>query len=269
MTIKDTLKKQINQAVSKQYRLVGLGFNVDYPPSVELGDYSTNVALMLGHQFKKNPLDIAAGLAKELSTHKMWRLVSVAPPGFINFYLDNHWAARQLSVVAREGTKYGSSRLGRNQTVVIDYSSPNIAKKMHVGHLRSTVIGAAICNLYKFLGYKVISDNHLGDWGTQFGKLIYEYKQIYGHKIKKNITVEEMESLYLGFHQKAKENPVLEEEARKELKKLQDKERFNYQLWQLFYQVSLKEFRKVYNLLELNLIIGTAKAFTTHACRHC
>lgn len=249
MTIKDTLKKQINQIVAGQYGLLGFDFKVDYPPQADLGDYSTNVAMLLGQKLKKNTLDVASELAKQLANKKMWGKVEAVKPGFINFYLNQKWAAGQVAEIGKENKNYGGSKEGRGKTVVIDYSAPNIAKKMHVGHLRSTVIGAALYNIHKFLGYKVIGDNHLGDWGTQFGKLICEYKKIYGEKIKKNITVEEMEKLYLDWHKEAKDKPGMEEEARKELKKLQDKEKFNYQLWQLFYKVSLAEFKKVYGLL--------------------
>ena len=249
MTNKDTIKKQIRQVLTDKYQADGLDFNVNYPPLPEMGDYATNVALVIGKELRKNPLTIANELMNNLGKNKMWNKVTVAKPGFVNFFLNQNWLTAQLGIILKQGKKYGNSNEGKGKTVVIDYSAPNIAKKMHVGHLRSTVIGAAICNLHKFLGYKVIGDNHLGDWGTQFGKLIFQYKKIYGETIKKNITVEEMEKLYLDFHQEAKERPEMEAVARKELKKLQDHEKFNYRLWQLFYRVSMTEFKKVYDLL--------------------
>jgi len=199
MTNKDTIKKQIRQVLTDKYQADGLDFNVNYPPLPEMGDYATNVALVIGKELRKNPLTIANELMNNLGKNKMWNKVTVAKPGFVNFFLNQNWLTAQLGIILKQGKKYGNSNEGKGKTVVIDYSAPNIAKKMHVGHLRSTVIGAAICNLHKFLGYKVIGDNHLGDWGTQFGKLIFQYKKIYGETIKKNITVEEMEKLYLDF----------------------------------------------------------------------
>lgn len=261
MTIKNTLKKQINQAVARQYNLLGFDFDINYPPTSELGDYASNAAMILGQKLKRSPLDIASGLAQQLARNKMWEKVEAVAPGFLNFYLSKERAEKEMGKILKQGKKYGGSNEGRGKTVVIDYSAPNIAKKMHVGHLRSTVIGAAIYNLYKFIGYKVVGDNHLGDWGTQFGKLICQYKKIYGQKIKKDISVEEMERLYLDWHKEAKEKPEMEEAARKELKKLQDKDKFNYALWQLFYKVSLEEFKRLYELLRVKFEAWHGESF--------
>ncbi len=260
MTVKDTIKQQIKQAIADKYGLKKVEFQVDYPPREEMGDYSANVAMILAKQLKNNPLEIGQTIAEQIK-HKMFEKVEVVKPGFINFYLSQAWAAEQVRNILKQGKKYGGGRQGRGQTIVIDYSAPNIAKKMHVGHLRSTVIGAAIYNLYRTLGYRVIRDNHLGDWGTQFGKLIYQYKQMYGEKINRRITVDKMEKLYLDFHRQAKDNPQLEEYARQELKKLQDKDKFNYALWKLFYRVSLKEFKRLYKILGVDFDLWNGESF--------
>lgn len=260
MTVKDTIKQQIKQAIADKYGLKKVEFQVDYPPREEMGDYSANVAMILAKQLKNNPLEIGQTIAEQIK-HKMFEKVEVVKPGFINFYLNQAWAAEQVKNILQQGKKYGGGRQGRGQTIVIDYSAPNIAKKMHVGHLRSTVIGAAIYNLYRTLGYRVIRDNHLGDWGTQFGKLIYQYKQVYGEKINRRITVDEMEKLYLDFHRQAKDNPQLEEYARQGLKKLQDKDKFNYALWKLFYRVSLKEFKRLYKILGVDFDLWNGESF--------
>ncbi len=260
MTIKDTIKQQIKQAVADKYGLKNVEFQVDYPPQEKMGDYSANVAMVLAKQLKANPLEIGQTLAEQIKPG-MFEKIEVVKSGFINFYLSHTWAAEQIKNILKQGKKFGSSRQGKGQTIVIDYSAPNIAKKMHVGHLRSTIIGAAIYNLYRALGYRVIRDNHLGDWGTQFGKLIYQYKQLYGEKIRRQITVDEMEKLYLDFHRQAKKDPSLEEYARQELKKLQSKDKFNYRLWKLFYRVSLKEFKRVYKILGVDFDLWNGESF--------
>lgn len=260
MTIKDTIKQQIRQVIKRKYKLKETEFQVDYPPQTEMGDYSSNVAMVLAKQLKSNPIKIGQIIAQEIKS-EMFDRIEVVKPGFINFYLNQSWAARQIRDILKQGKKFGCSQQGKGRTIVIDYSAPNIAKKMHIGHLRSTVIGAALYNLYQALGYRVIRDNHLGDWGTQFGKLIYQYKQVYGEKINRHITVDEMEKLYLDFHQQAKHNPELEEHARQELKKLQDKEKFNYQLWKLFYQVSLQEFKHMYKILGVDFDLWHGESF--------
>ncbi len=263
MTIKDTIKKQINQILVDNYKLADINFQIEYPPKDELGDYSCNVAMLLAKQLKQNPMSLAKEISQKIKATKseMFKKIELAQPGFINFYLDDNWVQENIKNILVQGKKFGSNSRGNKQTVVIDYSSPNIAKKMHVGHLRSTIIGDAIYRLHKFNGYKVIRDNHLGDWGTQFGKLIYMYKKKYGEQLKTTITIDEMEKLYLDFHHQAKNNPELEEAARQELKKLQIQNKFNYKLWQLFYHISLNEFKKLYNLLDVDFDIWHGESF--------
>lgn len=255
MTIKHTIKQQINQALEELYNIEKATFNVDYPPNDNMGDYSCNIAMVLAKRLKKSPLDIGQELSQALnrlsakSAKRLFEKIEVVKPGFINFHLSPEFLSTQLEIILSEGENFGRGTEGKGENIVLDYSAPNIAKKMHVGHLRSTVIGAAIYNIYNFLGYNVVRDNHLGDWGTQFGKMIYMYKQRYGEEIKQDISVNEMEKIYLEFHRLAKENPELENEARAELKKLQNKDEFNYKLWRLFYDTSIKEFQRVYNIL--------------------
>ncbi len=260
MTIKDTIKQQINQVLADNYKLTNVNFQIEYPPKTELGDYSCNVAMLLAKQLKQNPMVLAKNIIQSLKS-EMFKKIELAQPGFINFYLDDSWVQKNIKNILEQGKKFGTSQKGKRQTVVIDYSSPNIAKKMHVGHLRSTIIGDAIYRLHKFNGYKIIRDNHLGDWGTQFGKLIYMYKEKYGEELRTTITIDEMEKLYLDFHQQAKTNQQLEEFARQELKKLQTHDKFNYKLWQLFYRISLDEFKKLYHLLDVDFDVWHGESF--------
>ncbi|MFH1890667.1 MAG: arginine--tRNA ligase [Candidatus Kuenenbacteria bacterium] len=262
MIIKDTIEDEINQVLKTKYHLQGFEFHIESSKNKAHGDYATNAAMVLASILKRDPMEIAEEIAGFMKTgNKLFGKIEAVRPGFINFYLSRDFLKNELNKMLKKGDEYGRVNIGKGKRAVVDYSAPNIAKKMHVGHLRSTIIGAAICNVHRFLGYKVIGDNHLGDWGTQFGKLIYMYKQKYGKKIKEDIKLEEMEKMYIDFHQKVKKNSSLEEKARLELKKLQDKDRFNYKLWQLFYEVSIGEFKRIYKILEVHFDTWHGESF--------
>jgi len=151
-----------------------------------------------------------------------------------------------------ENEKYDFSFLNTDKTVIIDYSSPNIAKRMHIGHLRSTIIGDSIKRILQFLGFHTLADNHIGDWGTQFGKLIVAYKNWLNKRAYEEDPIGELERIYVLFSEEAKKNPVLEDEAREELKKLQLGDEDNQKLWKEFIDISLKEYNKVYDRLDVN-----------------
>jgi arginyl-tRNA synthetase len=139
------------------------------------GDYQANCAMSLAKQLGKKPPEVARAIVERLPLDDMLEPPVIAGPGFINLTLKSEWLARQVQHMAGED-RLGVAPVASPRTVVIDYSSPNVAKPMHVGHLRSTIIGDALARLLRFLGHKVITDNHLGDWGTQFGMLLYGYK---------------------------------------------------------------------------------------------
>ncbi|MCK5475476.1 MAG: arginine--tRNA ligase, partial [Candidatus Pacebacteria bacterium] len=187
--------------------------------------------------------------------------VTIAKPGFVNFRISDKRLAENLNKILKRKCKFGKSSIGDGKTVIIDYSAPNIAKPMHIGHLRSTIIGQSLYNIYKFLGYKVISDNHIGDWGTQFGKLIYAYKH-WGNKkeIDKN-PIEEMTKLYVRFHKEVEKNPDLEESARKETKRLQEKNDENIKLWKFLVKESLKDYNKIYKTLNVKFDYVLGESF--------
>src|SRR3989344_5801200 len=211
--------------------------DIQTPELGEQGDYSSNMAMQLVSQFPisnfqfpikdiKNPRQLAEKIVEKLNEDKDLKKIvdkiEVAGPGFINFWLKKEVLVSELTKVLSEAEKYGSSNLGKGKTVVIDYSSPNIAKRFGIGHLRSTIIGQALYNLYSFLGYKAIGDNHLGDWGTPHGKILYELKtkKLRGknkretREILNNLTIQDLEDLYVQFGKEAAENPGLQEEAR-------------------------------------------------------
>jgi len=186
--------------------------------------------------------------------------IEVAPPGFINIWLQNEYLISQLAEVLKKKEKYGSSKLGKGKTMVIDYSSPNIAKPFGIGHLRSTIIGQAIYNLYKFLGWKTIGDNHLGDWGTQFGKLIVAIRR-WAKKPVSQLTIADLEKLYVKFHQRASKKPQLEDEAREWFKKLEEKNSEARKIWKTCVEVSLKEFDRIYQLLGVKIDYTLGESF--------
>lgn len=182
--------------------------------------------------------------------------------GFLNIYVKRSLFAKAiLDEIHQEHENYGQSYIGKDQTVVMDYSSPNIAKSFGVGHLRSTMIGNALKNIYKKCGYNVVAVNHLGDWGTQFGKMIVAYT-LWGNdeEIKQNPIVE-LQKLYVKFHDAEKENPALEDQARDVFKSLEEGNETYYRLWQWFKEESLREFMEMYDLLGVTFDSFNGEAF--------
>ena len=216
----------------------------------EFGDFQTNFAMVSSKLIEKNPREIASTLVENFSENDIIQKLEIAGPGFINIYLKNGFLNEEIKKVENE--KYDFSFLNTDKTVIIDYSSPNIAKRMHIGHLRSTIIGDSIKRILQFLGFHTLADNHIGDWGTQFGKLIVAYKNWLDKKAYEKDPIGELEKIYVKFSDEAKINPALEDEAREELKKLQLGDENNQKLWKEFIDISLKEYNKVYDRLNVN-----------------
>jgi arginyl-tRNA synthetase len=235
-------------------------FQVEHPEKKEFGDYSTNLAFLIAKELKKKPNEIANQIAKSVEKEKIFERVEVKEPGFINFFLSLDFLFEELKKILKEKENYGKSKTGKEKTVIIDYSSPNIAKPFGIGHLRSTIIGQALYNIYKFLGYKVIGDNHLGDWGTQFGKLIFAIKN-WGKKKVEDYSIEELEELYVKFHKEAEKNPQLEEEGRKWFKKLEEGDKGTKRIWKILVKISLKEFERIYELLGVKFDFALGESF--------
>lgn len=253
---------------------------LEHPKDEHHGDYSTNIAMALFGQVSKgekvskvskgwsSSLDLAREIASKFKVQSFDKAqdkssklkVMVAAPGFINFWLSEKYLLDNVKAVLEEKEKFGSKKEDPNKKVVVEYSSPNIAKPFTVGHLRSTIIGDAIANLLQANGWKVFRDNHLGDWGTQFGKLIYAIKEMgkdeEGRLVDYELAIEkskdplrELVSLYVIFHNEAEKNPRLEEEGRKWFKKLENGDKEARRLWKKCVEWSLKEFGKIYDAL--------------------
>ena len=233
-------------------------FGADYTEKVdiqnstkrEFGDFQTNFAMVSSKLIGKNPREIASTLVDNFKENDIIEKLEIAGPGFINIYLKNNFLNEELKKVENE--KYDFSFLNTDKTIIIDYSSPNIAKRMHIGHLRSTIIGDSIKRTLQFLGFNTLADNHIGDWGTQFGKLIVAYKNWLNKKSYEEDPIGELERIYVQFSDEAKKNPALEDEAREELKKLQLGDEENQKLWKEFIDISLKEYNKIYDRLGVN-----------------
>ena len=216
----------------------------------EFGDFQTNFAMVSSKLIGKNPREIANTLVDNFAENDIIEKLEIAGPGFINIYLKNSFLNEEIKKVENE--KYDFSFLNTDKTVIIDYSSPNIAKRMHIGHLRSTIIGDSIKRILQFLGFHTLADNHIGDWGTQFGKLIVAYKNWLNKRAYEEDLIGELERIYVLFSDETKKNPALEDEAREELKKLQLGDEDNQKLWKEFIDISLKEYNKVYDRLDVN-----------------
>ncbi len=216
-------------------------------PLKEHGDYASNVAFSLAKKEKKSPREIAEKLEKRVRSELFSKVE--AKDGFLNFFLSEKALKEELLTVINEREDY--KRGGEGGVMVIDYSSPNIAKPFGIGHLRSTIIGQSLYNIYSFLGWSVTGINHLGDWGTQYGKLLYQIKK--ENKDPEELSVKELEDLYVRFHKDMENDPRLEEKGREWFLKLEKGEEEARRLWQICKRKSLEEFEKIYEELEVSI----------------
>lgn len=225
---------------------------LEVPPDSALGEYAFP-CFPLAKQFKKAPQLIATELAqREWSSPYLEKVENAGP--YLNFYVSRTYLFKELLPrILREGPAYGTlTAEGEGKTVVVDYSAPNIAKPFSVGHLRSTVIGNALCRLYRALGYKVVGINHLGDWGTQFGKLIVAYRRWGESERLLENPVQYLYQLYVRFHQEVEQEPELDEEARSWFRRLEKGDTDAYKLWEHFRALSLEDFRRLYRYLGIS-----------------
>lgn len=212
------------------------------------GDYQCNAAMGLARVLKSNPRQIAERAVATLAPLDWVSQTEIAGAGFINIHLAHEKLADHLETIASDD-HLGCPPLGAGRTLVLDYSSPNVAKAMHIGHIRSTVIGNALDRMHRFLGYRVIADNHLGDWGTQYGLLIMGYKHFADPDALAQRPMEELERLYTKSYEQSKADENWLQQARTELVKLQQGDPDHLALWQKFVDLSLKEFDRIYQRL--------------------
>ncbi len=229
-----------------------VGFDVLTPPDEKMGDYSVNLAFVLAKKEGGNPKEVGKDLvdkfSKDQEFKKHFDQIELAGNGFINFYLSQDFLQKQLKEIHKQGDSFGKSKEGNDETIIVEYSSPNIAKPMHIGHLRSTIIGDALANIHEALGYKVIRWNFIGDWGTQFGKLIAAWKDEEMGGKKDISTLEDMVKLYVEFNQMDLASREGKERAgQEEFAKLEAGDKENRKIWEDFRKISLDVFSNVYN----------------------
>ncbi len=228
----------------------------------QFGDYTSNVAFGLAKRLKMPPQELASSIAGQINDSGHAELNKAeAVGGYINLFLSQDFLHDQLRVIHKSKNTYGQSAIGKGKKIIVEYSQPNIAKKMHIGHLRTTVLGDTLANVYETTGHKTIRWNYLGDWGTQFGKLIAAYKLWGSKKTVTDNPIQALLDLYVRFHQELKNNSELEELGRAEFKKLENGDRENLKLWKWFKKESLKEFNKIYKMLDIKFDIWIGESF--------
>lgn len=226
----------------------------------KFGDYQCNAAMELARVLKKAPRQIAQEFVDAAELPDFVEKIEIAGPGFINFFLSN--TALSAYIEALESDPYlGAEQVGQGRLVIIDYSSPNVAKPMHIGHIRSTVIGNAIDRLYRFRGYNVIADNHLGDWGTQFGLMMIGFRKFANEEALQIAPVEELERIYVESYNRSKEDASWRELAKSELVKLQQGDAENRALWEKFIELSIEEFNTIYDRLGVKFDLYRGESF--------
>ena len=233
---------------------------IETPPNYDLGDYALP-CFKFAKSLRKSPNIIAEDITKELEGNEYFEKI-VNNGGYINFFVNKTLLAKNvLGEVAEKGEDFGRSDMGKGGNVTIDYSSPNIAKSFHVGHLRSTVIGNSLYKIYDFLGYNSIGINHLGDWGTQFGKMIYAYKEWGNDELIEKDPIKSLQALYVKFHDEAEKDDTLEDKGREWFKKLEDGDEEAKKIWKWFIDLSLEEFSRIYKLLNVEFDHLTGESF--------
>ena len=263
-TPRQELEARVASAVSKLFSPAPPTPFVRPCPDSRHGDFQTNVALVFGKMMKANPEELARQLANVVYVKDIAEKPEIAGAGFVNFRLKPEYLAEQIT------RRWSDDRLGvvavaKPETIIIDYSGPNIAKEMHVGHLRSTILGDALARIYCFLGHKVIADNHLGDWGTSFGMILLGYK---GYGDPEQLRLDpfgHLESIYQKIQLQAKTDEALREAAKAELVKLQQGDAENLKLWQQFRQYSLDALDVIYQRLGVQFDYTLGESFYNDA----
>ncbi len=255
LIVSEALKNQIEDLSLEE--IVSL---IEIPPNKEMGDYAFP-CFKLAKVYKKSPNMIAEDLSQQINTtDEISKVVNLG--GYINFFINKSSLAKTvIENVLTQKEKYGHSNLGEGKTVVIDFSSPNIAKPFHIGHIRTTVIGNALHKIYSSQGYKTERINHLGDYGTQFGKLIVAFKNWGNKEEVEKEPIKELLKLYVKFHDEAEKDPSLEDKAREYFTKLENNDKEAKELWQWFRDESLKEFERVYKLLDIQFDSYAGESF--------
>ncbi|WP_371018784.1 arginine--tRNA ligase [Pseudalkalibacillus sp. JSM 102089] len=259
MNYKELFAQQLYEACEKEVSFLNIMQRIELPKHDSLGDYAFP-CFDLAKVKRMPPHQIAKELVSEIHEKVFEKVEAVGP--YINVFLNKKMVSTEvISRILREGSEYGASKVGKGGAVTIDLSSPNIAKPFSMGHLRSTVIGNSLALIVEKVGYRPIRINHLGDWGTQFGKLITAYRKWGEEQKVREQTIKELLKLYITFHEKAESDNGLEDEGRKAFKELEEGNPEAVSLWKWFREESLKEFDRIYELMGITFDSTNGEAF--------
>ena len=256
-------KDKIAEEISKVLELTkeDLKDYIEIPKDTKMGDYALP-CFKLAKEMKKSPVIIANEIKEKIEMPNQYISKIEAVNGFLNIFINNEMLIENvLDEMESKKENYGSSNIGNGKNIIVEYSSPNIAKPFHVGHLRTTVIGRALYNMYKFLGYNTIGINHLGDWGTQFGKLIEGYKRFGNEYNLEENPIDKLTEIYVRINELCKEDESVLDDCRNNFKKLEDGDKYCIQIWQKFKDLSLKEFQRIYDVLGIHFDYNTGESF--------
>ena len=256
---KDKIAEEISKVLelTKEY----LKEYIEIPKDTKMGDYALP-CFKLAKEMKKSPVIIANEIKEKIEMPNKYISKIEAVNGFLNIFINNEMLIENvLDEMESKKENYGSSNIGNGKNIIVEYSSPNIAKPFHVGHLRTTVIGRALYNMYKFLGYNTIGINHLGDWGTQFGKLIEGYKRFGNEYDLEENPIDKLTEIYVRINELCKEDESVLDDCRNNFKKLEDGDEYCTQVWQKFKDLSLKEFQRIYDILDVHFDSNNGESF--------
>ena len=256
-------KDKIAEEISKVLELTkeDLKDCIEIPKDTKMGDYALP-CFKLAKEMKKSPVIIANEIKEKIEMPNKYISKIEAVNGFLNIFINNEMLIENvLDEMESKKENYGSSNIGNGKNIIVEYSSPNIAKPFHVGHLRTTVIGRALYNMYKFLGYNTIGINHLGDWGTQFGKLIEGYKRFGNEYNLEENPIDKLTEIYVRINELCKEDESVLDDCRNNFKKLEDGDEYCTQVWQKFKDLSLKEFQRIYDILDVHFDSNNGESF--------
>lgn len=225
--------------------------SVDPAQNPQFGDYQTNAAMVLAKQAKKNPRELAAEIVEKFESDNLTETPEIAGPGFINFRLKKEVLEQRTLDLLADSDRLGVEKVADPKKIVIDFSAPNVAKPMHVGHIRGTIIGDSLSRVADFLGHEIISDNHIGDWGTQFGMILYGWKNVLDEKAIEADPVPELLRVYKAINQLCEDEPELRETCKAELVKLQSGDEENLKIWEKCVEVSKIGLQKIYDKLDI------------------
>ncbi len=264
-TFADQLASRLNDALSKTEFAGELpeGFTgqIDQAQNRQFGDYQSNAAMILAKQLRRNPREVAAAIIEQFDGGTLSEKPEIAGPGFINFRITKESLESVLQSLLNDPDQLGLEKAAEPKTIVADFSAPNVAKPMHVGHIRSTIIGDCLTRVAKFAGHTVISDNHIGDWGTQFGMILWGWKNLLDETALQTDPIPELLRIYRDVNAKTKDDETLKEVCKAELVKLQGGDEENLKIWERCIELSKIGLQKIYDRLDVKFDYWLGESF--------